>query len=92
MTLLKSGSGYYVLRIAGIIGFCAIGFQSCTLSIFNAWQSSFSQNASYIDTFNFRFWSFGIVAIGCFVSAAVILIRVIKHMNSEHRKGELNER
>lgn len=72
------GKWRYALHAIGIITLCVVGFHSCNVALYNAWQTAFPQNAPYIGQLSLRFWFYGVVAVvalGCAVVALVVMIR-----------------
>lgn len=89
--MLTTGSrskSHYLLRVLLALGALGSSLYFGNLSIFNVWQSAFPENVPYLDQLEFRFWTFGILALLCFAVFVWITVSTIRRVNRESRESD----
>lgn len=81
-----NGKCYYWIRSIGVLLLCALGVHSCNVSMYNAWQTAFPQNAHYLEEMSFRFWFYGIISMIAFGCAVALLLAIVRNINRETKE------
>lgn len=88
LTAGPTGKPHYFMRVILALGLLGFAYYFGNLSVFNAWQSAFQENAPYLEQLEFRFWAFGTLALLCLGAFVWVVVSTIRRVNRESRNSD----